>query len=563
MYRLRIFAQNLAIFLSLVIDVGAISAFYLHRFPALREYFPSYRFMPHYILGFALGLLGLLVSFNLYRRVRSAWIITIIVQFVILRLNFISTQNFFSLGSIISLIILLILGLTHRDFSRTIDHNYARKAVFLGFIPLALALFNTLLSLSFLRRDYLGNTDVYLIFKQSLHFLLTMDVRQAHFNSHVHGFYIVGLIILTWICVVLALYYLLKPLVYYPILSGREKEKAIALVEKYGQNPMAYMTIDGQKSYFFSVTVEGMLAYTVVNNVLVGCGDIVCAPKDAMRFMGELVHFSRRNGWKILFMDITEAMRSAYESYGFSMIKIGEDACLRLEDFELKGKKTAKVRANINHARRLGITVSEYKPNEKRDVKIEEELRQVSEEWFGSKGPELGFMLGGLALENPLGRRYFYSRDEAGKMLAFVIFVPYAEGEETGYMADVTRRRTHVPNGSMELCLLQAFETMREEGVTWGNLGLCPLANIEDEEDSSKVTTQLFQFIYENMNGVYGFKGLYQAKKKWNPSDWQTRYIAYAPKPFGFSYAYAMLKAQNPKGINKLIIDKLKNKIEK
>ena len=148
-------------------------------------------------------------------------------------------------------------------------------------------------------------------------------------------------------------------------------------------------------------------------------------------------------------------------------------------------------------------------------------------------------------------------------MLAFVIFVPYAEGEETGYMADVTRRRTHVPNGSMELCLLQAFETMREEGVTWGNLGLCPLANIEDEEDSSKVTTQLFQFIYENMNGVYGFKGLYQAKKKWNPSDWQTRYIAYAPKPFGFSYAYAMLKAQNPKGINKLIIDKLKNKIEK
>ncbi|MEY8537331.1 DUF2156 domain-containing protein [Lactococcus muris] len=563
MYRLRIFAQNLAIFLSLMIDIGAISAFYLHRFPALREYFPSYRFMPHYILGFALGLLGLLVSFNLYRRVRSAWMITIIVQLIILRLNFISTQNFFSIGSIISLTILLILGLTHRDFSRTIDHNYARKAVFLGFIPLVLALFNTLLSLSFLRRDYLGNTDVYLIFKQSLHFLLTMDVKQAHFNSHVHGFYLVGLIIVTWICVVLALYYLLKPLVYYPILSGREKEKAIALVERYGQNPMAYMTIDGQKSYFFSVTVEGMLAYTVVNNVLVGCGDIVCAPKDAVRFMRELVHFSRRNGWKILFMDITETMRSAYESYGFSMIKIGEDACLRLEDFELKGKKTAKVRANINHARRLGITVSEYKPNDKRDVKIEEELRQVSEEWFGSKGPELGFMLGGLALESPLGRRYFYSRDASGKMLAFVIFVPYAEGEETGYMADVTRRRTHVPNGSMELCLLQAFETMREEGVTWGNLGLCSLANIEDKEDSSKVTTQLFQFIYENMNGVYGFKGLYQAKKKWNPSDWQTRYIAYAPKPFGFSYAYAMLKAQNPKGINKLIIDKLKSKIEK
>ena len=461
MYRLRIFAQNLAIFLSVVIDIGAILAFYLHRSPVLREYFPSYSFMPHYILGFALGLLGLLVSLNLYRRVRSAWIITIVVQFVILRLNFISTQRFFSIGSLLSLIILVSLGLTYRDFSRTMDRNYAKKAVFLGFIPLVLAFFNTLLSLSFLKRDYLGNPDVYSIFKQSLHFLFTMDIRQAHFNSHVHGFYMVGLIIITWICVMLALYYILKPLVYYPILSGREKEKAIALVEKYGQNPMAYMTIDGQKSYFFSVTVE------------------------------------------------------------------------------------------------------DYKPNEKRDIKIENELQEISDEWFGSKGPELGFMLGGLALENPLGRRYFYSRDASGKMLAFVIFVPYAEGEESGYMADVTRRRVQVPNGSMEVCLLQAFETMREEGVTWGNLGLCPLANIKDDEDSSKVTTQLFQFIYENMNGVYGFKGLYQAKKKWNPSDWQARYIAYALKPFSFSYAYAMLKAQNPKGINKLILEKLRTKIEK
>ena len=89
------------------------------------------------------------------------------------------------------------------------------------------------------------------------------------------------------------------------------------------------------------------------------------------------------------------------------MIKIGEDACLRLEDFNLKGKKTAKVRANINHACRLGITVEEYKPNAKRDIKIENELQEISDEWFGSKGPELGFMLGGLALENPLGRRYF------------------------------------------------------------------------------------------------------------------------------------------------------------
>jgi phosphatidylglycerol lysyltransferase len=120
----------------------------------------------------------------------------------------------------------------------------------------------------------------------------------------------------------------------------------------------------------------------------------------------------------------------------------------------------------------------------------------------------------------------------------------------------VTRRRDGAPNGAMEIIFAESFEKMGAEGVVWGNLGLCPLANIDSEDKS--LTNQLFQFIYENMNGVYGFKGLYQAKKKWAPSDWQARYIAYAPKPFGPSYAYAMLKAQNPKGINKLILEKLR-----
>ncbi len=83
-----------------------------------------------------------------------------------------------------------------------------------------------------------------------------------------------------------------------------------------------------------------------------------------------------------------------------------------------------------------------------------------------------------------------------------------------------------------------------------------PLANMD--KDDKSITTQLFQFVYENLNGVYGFKGLYQAKKKWAPTDWQPRYIAISPKTFGPNFAYAMIKAQNPKGINKMILEKLK-----
>ena len=104
--------------------------------------------MPHYILGFALGLLGLLVSLNLYRRVRSAWIITIVVQFVILRLNFISTQRF-----------LVLVHSFHLSFWLFSDLLIVilveqwtvimQKGSVSWFHPLVLAFFNTLLSLSF------------------------------------------------------------------------------------------------------------------------------------------------------------------------------------------------------------------------------------------------------------------------------------------------------------------------------------------------------------------------------------------------------------------------------
>lgn len=43
----------------------------------------------------------------------------------------------------------------------------------------------------------------------------------------------------------------------------------------------------------------------------------------------------------------------------------GEEARFALADYEISGKKGAKMRMNINHATKAGVTVSEYRPLEK------------------------------------------------------------------------------------------------------------------------------------------------------------------------------------------------------
>ncbi len=559
--KIKRITQSIAMTLMFLLSLSNVIGFYIWRIHPFgyNRTFNYYRFVApfglstHFILAFVLGFIGLLVSVNLFRYVRSAWIIAMVTQSVLLGLHLLLTGHVFALSTFISLFILIVLGATYKDFKRSSERLSLKRGLIIAAVPIAMALFNTILSMSILSDDYQGAHNAVLSFNDSLKFLFLMDTNLSKYTSEVHLFAL-SLIIVSWVCIVIAALLVLKPLVYNPFVSSIERKKTYDLVNRFGKNPMDYMTLMSDKHYFFGEMTEGVIAYVMVNNIMVICGDIICAKEDAVTFLSEIRRFAYKNNWKLLFMDITEEFRTAYEDLDFGMIKIGEDACVRLSEFTLSGKPRAKVRANINHAKKNGLVVKEYEPLKQRNQAVEHEINEISQEWFKQKGAEMGFMLGGLALENPLGRRYFYSENADGQMQAFIIFVPYAQG--SGYMADVTRRRDAAPNGAMEIIFAQAFEKMAQEGVTWGNIGLCPLANMD--KDDKSITTQLFQFVYENLNGVYGFKGLYQAKKKWAPTDWQPRYIAISPKTFGPNFAYAMIKAQNPKGINKMILEKLK-----
>ena len=61
----------------------------------------------------------------------------------------------------------------------------------------------------------------------------------------------------------------------------------------------------------------------------------------------------------------------------------------------------------------------------------------------------LQFTMGTVGLENPMDKRYFYALNSDGKMVAFIVFVPFLG--KNGYMADVTRHGKDAPGGVMEI----------------------------------------------------------------------------------------------------------------
>jgi phosphatidylglycerol lysyltransferase len=136
-------------------------------------------------------------------------------------------------------------------------------------------------------------------------------------------------------------------------------------------------------------------------------------------------------------------------------------------------------------------------------------------------------------------------------MCGFIVFVPFLDGD--GYMADVTRRPNDAPRGVMQKIMYEAFMTFKSEGRTWCSMALAPLSNLSEGDVGDKNTAKLMQFIYDNLNGIYGFQDLRTAKERYNPTIWIPGYFTYYPRIISPQLAYASVAIQNPKGMGNYI----------
>ena len=350
-----------------------------------------------------------------------------------------------------------------------------------------------------------------------------------------------------WLSVALALYLVLKPRVFDATKSRSLRSYARGLVQRYGQNPSSYLSLENDKTLFFGENVEGVVAYGVAGDVIVVLGDPIAADEDFVRLLAEFQAFCREHGMQCIFLGTTDKYLDCYSLLGYRYVKAGEEARFELSEYTLSGKKMQKMRMNVNHANSAGLTTLEYRPNEAHDSSIEAAFEEISKSWLGGKKTGmLGFTLGSVGLEEPLDKRYFYAQDESGKIVAFSVFVPFMGMD--GYLADVTRRLDDAPGGVTEKLAFDAFMQFKEEGLRWGSLGNAPLANVREGEVDSK-TAELLEFMYENGNAFYGFKALYSAKKKYSPTSWEPSYFVYSTAIMTPQMTWAMAKIQNPAGM--------------
>ncbi|MCL2200403.1 MAG: phosphatidylglycerol lysyltransferase domain-containing protein [Oscillospiraceae bacterium] len=491
----------------------------------------------------------LVIAWNLHMRKRFAWTLCIALLSGRLFLNLVLHHHVVSLiATIFEALALVILLISYSQFRRPSDRLSVKRSVFAAVAGLATVLTGAAIG-RFSLSQHAGESPA---FSDSL--METIGIifgESADFPAYDRF-----ILYFVWACAVASVILVLHSAIINKIKTDEERAKARELVLKYGQNSASYLVLENDKTLFFGEKVPGVAAYGVVGNVVTVCGDPVCKPEHFVQFLSEFSNFCLDCSYQCVFIGTTGTFLEQYEMMGYGHIKAGEEALFSLDGYGLAGGKMQKLRALITHASKE-VTTHEYNPREAKCVQIEKEINEVSAAWLeGKKSGQLGFSVGGVNLDDPMDRRYFYARDKDGNIVAFNVFLPFNNFD--GYLADVTRRVPHAPGGVTEKLVYDGFMAFRDEGAHWGSIGLATLANVREEGGKDDLTVKFLEFVYEKCNGFYGFKDLHHAKEKYNPTLWAPGYFVYSAKTITPEIAYAVVAIQNPGGIKDFLLSSVK-----
>ncbi|NOU35479.1 MAG: DUF2156 domain-containing protein [Kiritimatiellaceae bacterium] len=306
--------------------------------------------------------------------------------------------------------------------------------------------------------------------------------------------------------------------------SPEDFENVKWLVDTYSDDPMAVFALLPDKHYYFEEGVEGVVAYALWWNVAVVLADPICKPDCREKLVHGFIRHCRSCDWKPVFYCSHYTNRDIYERIGFQLIRIAEEARLRLADFKLDGARFQNLRTARNKARKNGLIFGWYGgEGSLPDEQMEGQLLELSKEWLKRKrGGEMGFDLSSFDLQAIREKGAAVVRSPDGRLEAFATWHTYDHNK--GRCLDIMRSRAETRD-VMDFLILEAIQSFRDQGIEEISFGSAPLANTADPSEHSMYDRSI-RFVFENLERFYGYKRLFFFKQKYQPC-WEARYLSY------------------------------------
>jgi phosphatidylglycerol lysyltransferase len=288
-------------------------------------------------------------------------------------------------------------------------------------------------------------------------------------------------------------------------------EERLSYMRKYGSHCLSFSMLQPEMHYF-DIPGMGFIAFSEKWGTRFVLADPVCDRKDSEILLREFL----KEGKPPIFVQISQYIAELiHEKFGYYATQFGVEISVDLENWDLKGKKKQVLRTSVNNARKAGVVIEERCTTEG--------CRQLTDEWLKTrkvKKREIGFLIRPMDMDYQEGTRKFFAYLN-GELIGFVFFDPiYADNRIIGYVPNISRFSNKFKPGIFYPLMIHAMETFKKEGVKYLNLGLCPLANDENDMPcESMILKKLNRFLYTHCNWIFSFKGLYFTKSRFDGID--------------------------------------------
>lgn len=487
-------------------------------------------------LDIFLGITLIYFSYQLLQRKLVAWWIAFISS-ILIALAHITTAHSLQ-SALLPLGSALILIVAKDHFKSRSEPSELRQGMIalVGSITVAIG-YGTLGFWLMRRRDFGFDFSFGQALIRTMRAYLLIGNSDLHPHSRHARWFIDSLNLLGASSLLYGVYSLFRPLEYRFRVLPEERLKADRLIKQFSQTSEDFFKVwPLDKSYFFASDQKAVVAYGVKGGMALAVGDPVGEIGSIRLLLPEFEEYCIRNGWSPAFIYVSERLLNIYQNYGFSTIKVGEDALVNLTYFSEETANNKHFRHINNRFTKEGLSVERHLPPHSKQLL--QQMSATSKDWLRLPEKKEWRFLAGSYSNGYMGMGPVYTAsNQAGKVQAFANQIPsFAPGQAT---IDLMRHRRNATSGIMDFLLRGIMLELGQAGYREFNLGLAPLSGLDV---SGKPEEKLLNLIYQSNQSFISFQGLRQFKSKFEP-EWQPKYVAYLGGPARLPWiAYALNK---------------------
>lgn len=339
-------------------------------------------------------------------------------------------------------------------------------------------------------------------------------------------------------------------------MENKQYKNCLLDLKKYGKSSLSYLTLSKKLSVFRSRKWKGYFAYKEFFNSAVILGNPIIPKESFDEAVDDLIDTFFKQKKHIGFFLCTDDIVDILVKKGFKSYFFGKEAIIDINNFDVSGKKGWSIRSSVNYARRNKMIVEEYKCSKSRNLDLENEIKNISEEWCQrKKNPELTFAFGHVNFDDYKNIRYFICKHK-GKVVGFINFYPIY-GIKSYYL-DLTRNCNNSPRGTIDFLYYKSIEKLKQEGVEKIYIGLSPLSFLNSySRGNNQNYIKIIKLFNPLLGLIYPFKSEFFYKKKF-ATEWSPNYICFYPR-ISIRTLFSLFHSVYEGGFARIFIHKIKS----